>query len=1096
MEEHKTQAGKPEEQVFYDAFRASPIGIAVEDLEGRPLFVNPALCSMLGYSEEEMRDKHCVHFSPREDAEKDWALFQQLRAGMIDHYQLEKRYFQRDGSLVWGRLIISLLKSRPSPLVLAMVEDITDKKAEEARFRHAAVIESSDDAIASATLDGIIVSWNTGAQKIYGYTEAEAVGKPVNMLVPPELPDEENKILEMLRAGGRIQHFETVRVTKTGKRINVALTISPIKDSSGRTVGCSGIARDISERKLAEEALRASEERLRLAQQAARIGTFDWNIRTGVNTWTPELEAMYGLPLGGFGGTQTAFENLVHPDDRAGVIKLVDAAMKSGQPTKGEWRVVWADGSVHWIAGCWQVFMDASGEPSKMIGVNTDVTERKQAEEGLRQKERELSEAQRLAQIGSWEWDPDTDTVNWSRELYRITGRDLNLPAASYKEHSQILTAESWERLQRNVEEALRSGTPYELDLEYVRPDGSTIWARARGEAKRDTAGRIVGLRGTAQDIAERKLAETELSLAHDRLRLAMEAGKSVGWDRDVKSGRDSLFGDLQGMFGIPSEIYDGQVEDFHRYLHAEDRRRVVEAIDYAMETHKPYAAEFRLRWPDGTVRWLAAKGKFYYSQNGEPERMLGVATDITDRKLAEEALRESEERFRLAAEAGRMYTFDWDVVTDVIVRSEESNRIFGLIGEPIRLTKRELLARVHPEDRAAFINSLAECTAQRPNTQISYRLLRPDGSVLWLERTGHAFFDEQGRMVRMIGMVTDVTERKLAENKLQEYERTVEGLEEMIMVVDREYRFLIANNKFLKMRNMTKEQVVGRFVYEVLNKGVFEAVVKEKLDECFQGKIVRYEMKNTYPELGERDILVSYFPIEGPSGVDRVACIVQDITEHKLAEEALSTVSQKLIEAHEEERTHIARELHDDVGQRLVLLAWQLGSSKGDLRKQVEDLANDVQALSHQLHSPKLDYLGLAAAAAGFCGELSDRQRVEIEFHSENIPKELPKEISLCLFRVLQEALQNAIKHSGSRHFQVSLRGGASEIELTVHDSGIGFEPEEAIEGRGLGLTSMQERLKLVQGKLSIDSKPQRGTTIHARVPVIPKTMSAGAVG
>ena len=123
------------------------------------------------------------------------------------------------------------------------------------------------------------------------------------------------------------------------------------------------IATVIEEKDSVEKTLRESEERLRLAQQAARIGTFEWNIRTGVNTWTPELEAMYGLPPGGFGGTQTAFENLVHPDDRAGVIKLDDAAMKSGQPTKGEWRVVWADGSVHWIAGRWQVFMDASGEP-------------------------------------------------------------------------------------------------------------------------------------------------------------------------------------------------------------------------------------------------------------------------------------------------------------------------------------------------------------------------------------------------------------------------------------------------------------------------------------------------------------------------------------------------------------------------------------------------------------------------------------------------------------------------------------------------------------------------------------------------------------
>src|SRR6516165_11440168 len=110
--------------LFYDAFKASPIGIALENLEGQPLFVNPALCSMLGFSEEELRSKHWVDFSPPEDAAKDWALFRQLQAGSIDHYQLEKRYFRRDGSLMWGRLSLSLLDSRPSPLVVAMVEDI------------------------------------------------------------------------------------------------------------------------------------------------------------------------------------------------------------------------------------------------------------------------------------------------------------------------------------------------------------------------------------------------------------------------------------------------------------------------------------------------------------------------------------------------------------------------------------------------------------------------------------------------------------------------------------------------------------------------------------------------------------------------------------------------------------------------------------------------------------------------------------------------------------------------------------------------------------------------------------------------------------
>lgn len=118
----------PDAQLFRDIFSASPIGIVVENLEGQPLFVNPAFCSMLGFSEEELRKKHCVDFSPAEDADKDWSLFQQLQKRSIDHYQIEKRYFRRDGSLVWGRLSLSLLNSPPSPLVIAMVEDITDQK--------------------------------------------------------------------------------------------------------------------------------------------------------------------------------------------------------------------------------------------------------------------------------------------------------------------------------------------------------------------------------------------------------------------------------------------------------------------------------------------------------------------------------------------------------------------------------------------------------------------------------------------------------------------------------------------------------------------------------------------------------------------------------------------------------------------------------------------------------------------------------------------------------------------------------------------------------------------------------------------------------
>jgi len=219
--------------------------------------------------------------------------------------------------------------------------------SETARLRLAAIVESSQDAIISKNLDGVITSWNAAAQRIFGYTEAEVVGKPVTLLIPPELQAEEGKILARVKTGECIKQYETIRITKMRDRIAVSLSISLIKDSSGKITGFSKIARDITEQKRAEQSLRVSEERLRLALQAARLGTFEWNIQTGVNTWTPELEAIYGLPPGGFGGTETAFEDLVHPDDRARFIELNHWALTSGRPTKGEWRVVWPDGSVH-----------------------------------------------------------------------------------------------------------------------------------------------------------------------------------------------------------------------------------------------------------------------------------------------------------------------------------------------------------------------------------------------------------------------------------------------------------------------------------------------------------------------------------------------------------------------------------------------------------------------------------------------------------------------------------------------------------------------------------------------------------------------------
>lgn len=210
------------------------------------------------------------------------------------------------------------------------------------------------------------------------------------------------------------------------------------------------------------------------------------------------------------------------------------------------------------------------------------------------------------------------------------------------------------------------------------------------------------------------------------------------------------------------------------------------------------------------------------------------------------------------------------------------------------------------------------------------------------------------------------------------------------------------------------------------------------------------------------------------------------DITDHKIAEAALADMGRRLIEAHEEERTWIARELHDDINQRIAMMAVQLDQGAQHppnsqvevteqilhVRQDLSDLGKDVQALSHRLHSSKLEYLGIVAAAKGFCKELSEQHNVEIDFSHMGIPRSLPKEISLCLFRVLQEALQNAVKHSGEQHFKVELQGTSSELQLTVNDLGVGFDQQAAFDRHGLGLISMRERLQLVGGEFSIKSK------------------------
>ncbi len=271
-----------------------------------------------------------------------------------------------------------------------MLLDVTEqRRAEGDRALLAAVVSSSDDAIISKTLDGIITSWNSGAERIFGYTMEEALGQSILMVIPPDRHDEELRILDRIRRGERIEHFETKRLAKGGKLFDLSLTISPIRDATGRVMGASKVARNISDRLQAAQALRESEERFRTLANNAPVGIFQTNL-TGEtvfvnNAWCQ----LAGLNAGE--ATGSGWIDAVHPDDRQRVIDDWQIACEAGQPSRTEFRFQRPDGSVAWLQGCAEPLRNTEGRMLGYIGTVSDITSRKLAEQALSENEQRIA---------------------------------------------------------------------------------------------------------------------------------------------------------------------------------------------------------------------------------------------------------------------------------------------------------------------------------------------------------------------------------------------------------------------------------------------------------------------------------------------------------------------------------------------------------------------------------------------------------------------------------------------------------------------------------------------------------------------------------
>ena len=665
-----------------------------------------------------------------------------------------------------------------------------------------------------------------------------------------------------------------------------------------------------------------------------------------------------------------------------------------------EKRYIRKDGARLWGRLNVSLLRNLDGGRPLVFAFVEDITERRRTGEALQESEERFQLAVRAGKMFAYEWDAATDRIMRSGDCADILGIDKSGPVST----GQQVLAKVHPDDREKVFAADGALTPEKPNLQVshrmFRPDGSTIWVERTGRAHFDGQGKILRIVGMVADITERKQAEEALRLSESNYRLFVSQSSEGIFCQELDRAIPVDLPEEEQVHRILHESYMAECNEAlaRMYgLRCEDfvGKRLTETVD----AQDPVNIELTRNYVRGGYRVVDRESHEVDAQgnpkvfinsmigiveNGLLLRTWGIQRDITDRRqaeeareLAEQALRDSEQRLRLAIQAGKMYAYEWNVASDEVVRSAEYINVLGYNDRQQNLTRQQVLEGVHPEDRELFLESVKQLTPRRPTTQIGYRVLRPDGSVVWVEKSARGFFDERGKLLRMIGMVTDITDRKLAES-------------------------------------------------------------------------------------------------------------------------ALANASRRLVEAQEQERTRIARELHDDIGQRVALLAVELeqlqqdslnvsevSNRLGEFQKRTLDLATDIQALSHELHSSRLEHMGIAAAMRGFCQAFGAKQKVDIDFHSSDLPTSVPRETSLCFYRVLQEALHNSVKHSGVRRFEVRFWGEVEEIHLTIRDSGAGFDLEAVKESPGLGLISMEERLKLLNGTFSIDSQPRRGTTIHARAPV-----------
>ena len=471
---------------------------------------------------------------------------------------------------------------------------------------------------------------------------------------------------------------------------------------------------------------------------------------------------------------------------------------------------------------------------------------------------------------------------------------------------------------------------------------------------------------------------------------------------------------------------------------------------------------------------------------------------------LADNAPRENDARIALALVSAGAGAWDCNLSTGLIWATPAARELYGFTADA-ELTQDRFLSVVHPEDVDHVRTRLSRISSPGEVDILEYRVVLPDGQTRWLAVRGGTHLAADGTGLHIVGVSVDITARKLAE---ADHRANIARLEAAVDAAGLGFYLMTPPGETADMDDRARaifgvppeqESRLRTFWLEHVHPDDRDRVVQASRDVKEEGverisRVYRY----LHPTRGLVWLqhTTRTFERDASGRPTRVAGVLQEVTEQKRAEEELRTLSRRLIQAQEAERALIARELHDDVTQRMAVLAIDLGRAESaaqggvlsgglrTVREALVRLSEDIHSLAYRLHPSVLEELGLAEALRTECERRARHGGIEVTLDLDAMPADVGKDAALCLYRVAQEALNNVARHARAHTASVVLRQMDGGVLLAVKDDGVGFDPEEPRARGSLGLVSMRERLRLVNGTLDIESAPGRGTSVIAWVP------------